>query len=250
MSARLPFQTDGGAGAKGACGLIVLQTDETMEVEFSPLFQRAEVAIYHSRLPSAPDVSAESLAAMRDELPRAASMLPGGDMLDVIGYGCTSGATVIGPEIVAGIVRYHHPATRRVTDPITATIAALNRLGVRRIGFLTPYVAEVSAAMRALLQQHGFEITAFGSFEEANEATVARITEASLKEAICTLGRQPGVEAVFASCTNLRSFNIVEAAEAELGMPVLSSNLAFAWHLLDGAGRAGQAGGPGRLFSR
>ena len=36
---------------------------------------------------------------------------------------------------------------------------------------------------------------------------------------------------MFLSCTNLRAFKIIEAAEAEAGVPVLSSNLVFAWHL-------------------
>ena len=68
MSTRLPFETDGGAGEKAALGLIVLQSDETMEREFRPLFEKADVALYHSRIPSAPEVSAASLAEMAAEM--------------------------------------------------------------------------------------------------------------------------------------------------------------------------------------
>lgn len=248
MNTRLSFETDGGAGEKAALGLIVLQSDETMEREFRPLFEKADVALYHSRIPSAPEVSAASLAEMATEMPRAAALLPTSRGLDAVGYGCTSGATVIGPENVARSIREHHPHAA-VTDPITAVMAALRHLGCNRIAFLTPYVAEVSSAMRALLEREGFTISAFGSFEESSEATVARVTEASLLEAIVKLGAATEADCVFASCTNLRSFNIIEEAEARIGKPVISSNLAFAWHLLVSGGLDARGLGPGRLFA-
>ncbi|WP_417515347.1 Asp/Glu racemase [Minwuia sp.] len=247
MTEPLAFETDGGAGANGAFGLIVLQSDETMEVEFRPVFERAGVALYHARIPSAPDVSPASLAAMKQELPRGASLFPATGGLDVIAYACTSGATIIGPEQVEAAVRDIHPTTR-VTNPITAAMAALETVKVRRIGFLTPYVAEVSAAMRSLLESNGFEIAAFGSFEQENEATVARITERSLLEAICRIGAPDEVEAVFASCTNLRSFGIIEEAEKRLGKPVITSNQALAWHMLTLGGQDISCVGPGNLF--
>lgn len=248
MNARLSFETDGGAGENAALGLIVLQSDETMEREFRPLFERAKAALYHSRIPSALEVSAESLAEMQAEMPRAAALLPTSKGLDAVGYGCTSGATIIGPDNVAAAIRQHHPDTR-VTDPISAVIAALRYLGCERIAFLTPYVAEVSDAMRALLEREGFSVAAFGSFEQSNEATVARVTEQSLLEAIVQLGASGDADCVFASCTNLRSFNIIDAAESQLGKPVISSNLAFAWHLLTLGGIDVKGLGPGRLFA-
>lgn len=245
--AALPFQTDRGAGDHGTCGLIVLKPDETMEVEFAPLFARAGVGLYHSRLPSAPDVSAASLAAMADEIPRAASLLPD-NKLQTIGYGCTSGATIIGSDRVEAMVRAHHPEVDTVTDPLRAALAAFGHLGVRRIGFLTPYAPEVSGAMRQKFEAEGLVIAAFGSFEEPSEAAVARISEASTEAALIGLGRSPDVDAVFASCTNLRSFSIIESVERTIGKPVVTSNQAFAWHLLSSLGRARAAKGPGRLF--
>ena len=83
---------------------------------------------------------------------------------DVIGYGCTSGATIIGPDRVAATVRKVRPAAK-VTDPITAVMAACDAMKVSRLGFVTPYVEQVSAAMRALLEGKGYKIAGFGSFE-------------------------------------------------------------------------------------
>ena len=245
---KLPFKVDGGAGALAAIGLIVLQSDESMEAELRSVFDQQGVALYHSRIPSAAEVTAETLKQMELDLPRAAALLPTANALDVVGYGCTSGATVIGADKVAAAIKATH-TNAKTTDPITAVMAACNHLGVRKIGFVTPYVAEVSEAMRKLLEQNGFSVAAFGSFEQIEESVVARITSSAVFDAVCAVGKDPDVEAVFVSCTNLRSFDIIDKAEAIIDKPVISSNQALAWHLLTLAGLAPSGKGPGRLFN-
>lgn len=202
--------------------------------------------LYHSRVPSGADVTPESLAAMQAEIPAAARLLPPTAVLDVIGYACTSGATVIGEAAVAAAIHAVRPEVA-TSDPLTATKAAFRALGVRRLGFVTPYVAEVSAAMRRNLEAAGLEITAFGSFEESEEAVVARIAPASVLEAIVKVGGAPDCEAVFASCTNLRATGVIAEAEARLGKPVVTSNQALAWHMLRLAGLPDGPGGGGAL---
>jgi maleate isomerase len=244
----LPFALDDGPAPRAAIGLIVLQTDESLEAEAPRIFPEPDVTLHVSRIPFDPEVTPETLAAMADALPRAAALLPTGRGLDAVGYACTSGATVIGPERVAETIRAAHPRAA-ATDPISAAIDALRALGARRLGFLTPYQPPVSAAMRARLEAAGFEIAAFGSFEEATDARVARIAPASTLAAAKALGAAPEVDAVFAACTNLRSFGVIAAAEAALGKPMVSSNLALTWRLRALAGLPTRGAGPGRLFA-
>lgn len=223
-------------------GLIVLTTDETLENEARQAIPRA-ASLHHARIPSAPTVSPETLAEMEANLPAAARSFPPHVAYDAIGYACTSGATVIGQDKVSAAIRGAHPDAK-TTDPITAVMAALTALGARRIALLTPYSLEVSGAMKALLEQNGFEIAAFGAFEEPVEAKVARISEASTLAAMKELGAGD-VDALFASCTNLRTFGVIEEAEAAIGKPVISSNSALVWHLAQLAGQSAQV--PGQL---
>lgn len=241
----LPFISDGSAGESGAFGLIVLQTDLTMEPELRGIFAQPGTALYHTRIPNANEVTPETLADMEAELPRTAALLPD---VQVIGYGCTSGATVIGPERVTAAIQRAHPDAL-VTNPLSALLAACAHLGVKRLGFVTPYVAEVSAAMQTVLERNGLSITAFGSFEQVEDAVVARIAETSTLAAIETVAAEAKADAIFASCTNLRAFGIIEEAEARVGIPVLSSNLALGWHMLHLAGKPTKNAGPGRLFA-
>jgi len=245
---KLSFSLDDGASAKAAIGVIVLQNDETLESEVSHVIGKSEAALYHSRIPCAREVTAETLAQMEADLPYTASLLPSAREMDVVGYACTSGATVIGPEKIAAAIHQHHP-NAKTTDPITAARAAFEFLGVKRLGFVSPYVADVSKAMQMLIEKSGFTISTFGSFEQSEEAVVARISPQSVYEAICRVGELEDVDAVFASCTNLRSFEIIEKAEATIGKAVISSNQALAWHMLSLSGLPTLSMGPGRLFN-
>lgn len=236
-----------GMASRAALGVIVLQADETLEPEFAPLFDLPGVALYHSRVPCAVEINPENLNRSKRDLPRAAALLPGARPLDVVAYACTSGTTVIGIETVAALLREAHPEAR-VTNPVTALLAACEALGIRRLGFLTPYLPEVSAAMRALLEENGLEISTFGSFEQQSDRAVARISSASVKEAVQAVAGDGTVDAVFASCTNLRSFAIIDEMEAQIGKPILTSNLVLAWHIGHLAGLGGELNGPGRLF--
>ncbi|MEM6985955.1 MAG: Asp/Glu racemase [Pseudomonadota bacterium] len=243
----LTFSLDQGAAHEAALGLIVLQSDESMEPELRTLHLGDGVALYHSRIPNADDVTPDTLEAMSNALPDAAALLPHRANLRAVAYGCTSGATVIGPARVASLIRAHHP-NAACTDPMTAVIAACRALNIRRLGLLTPYIESVSAAMRHYISEQGIEIAAFASFEQKDDPTVARITEQSVLDALGQFSGQ-AVDGVFTSCTNLRSFRIIDAAEQQLGVPVLSSNLALGWHLMTLAGLDPQGAGPGSLFA-
>lgn len=245
----IPHTIDQGIGTRASLGLVVLQTDETIEHEFARLMAVDGVALHHTRIPMTPEIRPETLARMEADLPRAVSLFPTSLALDVIGYGCTSAASVIGSDGVAKAVRSVQPRAR-VTDPIDSIIAACTALKAQRVAFLTPYRPDVSARMRAVLEAAGLRIVAFGSFEQEDDRVVARISPDSILGAIEELGNRDECDAVVVSCTNLRVAGIVVEAERRLGRPVVSSNLALAWNMLRLAGIETARDDAGALFSR
>ncbi|KLN61992.1 Asp/Glu racemase [Kiloniella spongiae] len=246
---KLDFTLDKGTEVKACLGLIVLQADETLENEFRHAIRDFDVSLFHSRIPSRPSVTKETLAQMANDMPTAAGLLPQSTAFDAIAYACTSGATVIGPSEVAAKIHSQHPGAP-VTDPITAVIAACRVLQINKLGFLTPYVPEVSNAMRTLLEDNRLEIAGFGSFEQDQEKVVSRISEASTLDGIVQVGQKSDCDGVFVSCTNLRTLGILDEAEQILGKPVISSNLALIWHMLRLAGVDGRGTAPGKLFAQ
>ncbi|MEO1531283.1 MAG: Asp/Glu racemase [Pseudomonadota bacterium] len=230
-----------------ALALAVLQTDETIEADFRRLFDPG-TRLYITRVPSAPSVTSETLAAMERELPAAATLLPRGLVFDAVGYGCTSASAEIGSARVAAAIS-KGVETRSVTEPLSALVAAARSLGISRIAFLSPYIEPVSARLRRALAEQGLETPVFGSFDEASEARVARIDGPSIIEAGKALAAQGGTEALFLSCTNLRTLDIIAPLEAATGLPVLSSNLVLAWHMAHLARIEGAVSGPGHLLN-
>ena len=245
---RFNFSTDPDLRARHRIGLLVLASDQTLEREFRQLMEAVEVDLYHARLFNETVVDTKSLAKMEAYLPVAAGLLPEYLGLNAIGYGCTSGATIIGEDRVEELLKKSHSDIPS-SNPLTAAKAALKALGVERLGLLTPYKPEVTNAMQQRFEEAGIAITVVGSFYEKNDILVGQIDPKSIFNAAIALGKSELCDGVFISCTSLRATGIIEEAESELGKPVTASNHALAWHLLRLAGIDEKLAGFGSLFN-
>ena len=239
----LTFELD--REARSQIGLIVLQSDETIEQDMRKLLPDP-IELLVSRVPSGTHVTLESLAAMEAELQRAASLFPERAELRAIGYGCTSGTAQIGSDKVAAAVRAG-AAAPVVTEPVSAVIAACKHLDIRKLGLLSPYIKSVSERLVATLADAGIEVCAFASFNESEEGQVARIAPASIVAAAEQTKASDDMDALFVSCTNLSTLSVIDEMERKIGVPVLTSNQVLAWDLLRQTKLAIPPNFPGRL---
>ena len=244
----MAFQMDAGIAARAAIGLIVLASDQTVEYEFRQVFDMAGIAFYESRIYNEPNITPETLKAMEARMTEAASLILPGLPLDVVAYGCTSGAMVIGDDNVAARIHEARPGVA-CTSPMKGALAAFAALGAKRVALLTPYLEEINLDMRSHIEANGVAVPVMGSFNEPDDNKVGRISPESVHEAALELGRSDLVDAVFVACTALRVVEIAAELEAELGKPVTSSNHAMAWHCLRLAGIDDPQPQFGRLFT-
>ncbi|WP_425046081.1 maleate cis-trans isomerase family protein [Primorskyibacter sp. S87] len=228
-------------------GLVVLQSDESLEPDMRALLP-AKVEILVSRIPSAAEVSPETLRAMEPLLTQAAALLPGGAKLSAVGYGCTSASAQIGSERISELIQAGIE-TPAVTEPVSALLAACRHLNASRIAMLSPYTARVSDKLCSVLTENGIGVETVASFDEPTEERVVRISDASITRAAIEMERATDCDAVFLSCTNLRTLDVIEEIEARTGKPVLSSNQVLAWHLGQLSNFGADMRGPGRLFA-
>lgn len=238
----LPYDLVGPIGSKGLLALIVLQTDETIESEFKRWFPFPSTAVYITRIAMAENVTAETLTAMACDISASARLLPPSLAFDCIGYCCTSASAQIGSDNISTLVKAG-ANTRYVANPLSAVLAALTALKPGgRIAVITPYIPSVSQAIVDAIVACGFTVHCVESFNEVVDANVARINPESILNAVLKVGKQQqpsglSADAVFVSCTNLRTIDIIPRAEAVLGIPVISSNLALAWYMNELAGQ-------------
>ena len=80
--------------------------------------------------------------------------------------GLSNRGSIIGEETVYNKINKVHP-NALITNPLSACKEALKSLGVKRIGFITPYEPYVTNEMRKNLLDSGLEISVTGSFFES-----------------------------------------------------------------------------------
>lgn len=220
------------ADPRPTLGLIVLRTDETVEEELRRYIPDTAARLFITRIPSGEDVTPESLREMKGNMTAASALFPPSVKFDAVGYACTSGAAHVGAETVAQMVCAGSKA-RSVTDPMTAAVSVMRAGGLERISLMSPYIADVADTLRGTFEAHGFKVPDTVSFDEAQEALVARIDPASIKDAARELAKRTPCDGIFISCTNLRTIDILDELEVELGLPVFASNQVLARHMMD-----------------
>jgi len=245
----LPFTTDEGIAWRAKIGFVVLASDYTLEHELRQVMTVPGIEWFQTRIENSPEITPDTLVAMRDKIPAAVATILPGDKLDVVAYGCTSATTHLGESCIAGQVARVQPEAK-VTTPVTAAFAAFDALGARRIAVLTPYRSDVNETVRNYIVNAGYEVPVFGSFNESMDPTVARIDVDSIEAAVHRIVRDHQVDMVFVSCTSVRLIDAIERIETATGLPVTSSNHAMAWHCLRLAGVQGDMPGHGKLFEK
>lgn len=162
----------------------------------------------------------------------------------VTAYACTSGSFIGGlagqQALVDAMLAAGAPAALTTSG---ALLAALRQLDVSRIATATPYTAGLTAGLSDYLAEAGVEVTAAAGLGLiADIWTVPYDVTAQLVRDTDTADAQ----AVFVSCTNLPTYDLIATLEAELGKPVLTANQVTMWSALTVIGR--KAVGPGQCL--
>ncbi|BDU07601.1 Asp/Glu/hydantoin racemase [Nocardia cyriacigeorgica] len=149
---------------------------------------------------------------------------------EVVAYLCTSGSFIKGLA--------HERLLREIIcragaqDAVTtsgALVEAIGHLGISRISVITPYDEILTGKLHEFLGEAGCAVVRSdhlglgGGIWKVNYRTIAeRIFGAD----------HPDAEAIFVSCTNLPTYDIIEPLEMALGKPVLTANQLTMWACL------------------
>lgn len=136
--------------------------------------------------------------------------------------------------------------------PACTSVLALNEAfraqGVRRFGLVTPYTPDVQTAIVGNYAAAGYECVAERHLGIRENYAFAEVSDETLSGAIREVAAaRPDAIAIL--CTNLRGAPLVDALEAELGMPIYDSIATVVWQSLRLAGvDPARVHGWGRLF--
>lgn len=136
-------------------------------------------------------------------------------------------------------------------DATTVThsqIEALKALGVHRVAVGAPYTAEVTDKLRTYLEDAGFEVTEVRALEMLSEWRIGN-TPSSIWLETAKEVDSPRAEAILLACSGIRTFDMIERAETEVGKPVVAAPAAVMWHGMRLAGVKTPVEGVGCLLT-
>ena len=168
---------------------------------------------------------------------------------DVILYGCTSATLTHGPEFDAELATKIKAGSGAVSLTAAGSlIHAIKTLGAAKVGFASPYLGEINVQAMDFLRSNGIETVncadigrPLGNYGQG-ELTPDEVYTLALQ------ADHPEAEAIVLSCTDMRSVEVIERLENTLGKPVVTSNQAMMFSLMQALSIARHDRAPGQLF--
>ena len=151
-------------------------------------------------------------------------------------YACTSGSFVGGAagehSMCAAMAESSGGAPSVTTSG--ALLGALAEIGARRIAVVTPYTKSVTDSLEDFLGEAGIAVTGRAYLGLTREIwrVPYRDVVGMAREALAA----GDADALFISCTNLPTYDVIPQLEAELRLPVLSANQVTMWAALRAVG--------------
>ena len=230
---------------RGHIGVVLLAMEQTVDMDVLTLVPKG-IGVHFGRVKMPNAVTVKNLVEAGEDLPNASSLIVPEMKLDVIGYGCTSGTFTIGGDYAKSQL-LKRGNVDKATTMFTGVVDAINALGAKKIAVATPYLDELNQVEGRYLSNLGFELTNLQGMNLTDDTDIVRVSTDFIKEFAHSVNT-PDADLVFISCGALRSVDVIEELEAELGKPVVTSNQAFTWSLLRTGGFMDQFPGYGKLF--
>ena len=215
---------DLGRNSRANLGFILLSTDLACEIDTYKMAPDG-VGVSFTRLKTNDYITNETLAEH---------------------ISCTSGSIVIGEDKICAEISRGAPYTKAITL-VSGVVAALKQLEVKKLVIGTPYLDEINIVEKFFFQNNGFEVLDIKGLNLGNNIEFGTITPEYLKQFALSID-QKDADAIFLSCSGVRSLDIIEEVEALTGKPVITSNQGQMWHALRTAGIKDKLKGFGKIF--
>lgn len=168
--------------------------------------------------------------------------------VDVVAWNGTS-ASWLGLERDRALVAAIESATGiKAATCVLGYFEQFARMGVRRLGLVSPYTSDVQAQIADVYAANGIDVIAEQHAGLRDNFSFATLDEAMIEAMIRSVARS-GPDAIAILCTNMRAAALAARLELELGIPILDSVAVTLAAALDRVGSdAPRPTGYGRVF--
>lgn len=123
----------------------------------------------------------------------------------------------------------------KACSSILAMNELLEKLGAKRVAFVTPYLDEIQTRILANYRAKGYEIAGEKHLGDPGNYSFATYSEVDILE-LCRAVATEKPDAITIYCTNFRGARLAPLIEAETGIPVLDSVSTALWKSMQVAG--------------
>lgn len=213
-------------------GLLIPPPNIVMEEEFNRVLLPKNITVHATRLKrSTPNLTLETLSEMEKSIEESVFLLNMAN-IDIIVFGCTSGSLLFGFGWDRKIIKRIKKQTKvAVTTTSTSVIEALKDLDLKKVGIITPYIDEINIKEKDFMENYGFEVVFVDGFKLLDSRMIPKITGRQILDFLEKFNLIH-IDGIFISCTNLKTFNIIDCIERKYGIPVVTSNQASLWNAL------------------
>lgn len=115
-----------------------------------------------------------------------------------------------------------------------AAKAALDRIGAKRIGLITPFERTGNESAARMFRELGFEVVAAFGFACANAQHIAHIPNEAKERVVLELlaTKENKLDAIVQCGTNMSMTAVAEKLEPQIGIPILGINATLLWYAL------------------
>jgi maleate isomerase len=223
-------------------GIIVPSWNTVMEYEFQRM-AGPTISVHSQRIKHTDD-SEQSLQWLSTQAPGAAELLSHAKV-QAICHGCTASGFLKTPEEDASQAAELQAQTGIPCVTSSASIVnALRAVSATKISVASPYEPWLNERVKVHLTAAGFDVIAIKGLGTQAHGSIST-------ESVMALARdvlREDTEAIFISCSNFRTLDIIETLERETGKPVITSNQAAMWGTLRKIADWRTVPGAGRLF--
>ena len=227
-------------------GLITLGSDFRIEKDFNNIIHGKKIDLFVNRIHCYNPLTNETLAKMADDITDVTNDILPDQKIDCVAYGCTSGTVAAGYDIIKSKINLAKPEAK-VTTPITSTIKALKKLGIKKISIFTPYTKTINDSVINYFKKENITINSLTYFDIASDLDIGKVDENYLFEVLSKINLEDS-DALFVSCTALPVLSIIDRLEKKLNKIILSSNQTLIWEALNLIGYKEPVVGFGKIF--
>jgi maleate isomerase len=233
-------------GWRGRVGLIMPSNNTVTE---PLLYAIAPKGIsFHTTRTSIRGTSVEEVMAMGNEKDRAIRELASAGV-DCIVDCCTMSGVLRGLDADKAFCKKIEVDTGiRATSTLSGVVGALNAFKLHNIVIVSPNPVETDRAMAAFFTKIGFNVVNIKGMGFTDGREMGLVDSKDIYD-FCKKAWDPRAESLFITCSNFNGVPATEALERDLHVPVISSNAATLWTVMQTLGIDEPVVGCGRLLA-